>query len=148
MYIFSVLCLQFIQQARTLNMELNKDFSIKEIDDRCNVRDRDDALNYFKNNGCKILFCIIPDFGNSYANVKQAAEIRCGILTQCIKAGTVYRKGRDLSTINNILLKVNAKLNGTNHKLDQNASPILNGKCMVIGADVTHPSPEQTRIPR
>lgn len=59
----------------------------------------------------------------------------------------------DRSTISNILLKVNAKLNGTNHKLE--TSPIVsannwkNGKkYMVMGADVTHPSPGQEQIPR
>lgn len=119
-----------------------------ELNDRCPDIQRDNALKRFKQNNCRILFCIIPDFGNAYAPTKQAAEIRCGMLTQCIKAGTVFRKGGDPSTINNILLKVNAKLNGTNHKLQDTASPILKGDCMVLGADVTHPSPDQTRIPR
>lgn len=59
----------------------------------------------------------------------------------------MFKKRNDGSTISNILLKVNAKLNGTNHKLQ--ASPILSGKkVMVIGGDVTHPSPEQKFIPR
>lgn len=94
----------------------------------------------------RIVFCVIPDSGQTYARIKQAAEIDYGVLTQCIKGNTVFRKRRDGSTISNILLKVNAKLNGTNHRLT--SSPILNGKVMLIGADVTHPSPEQTQIPR
>lgn len=99
-----------------------------------------------KSKDIRIVFCIIPGFGNMYAAVKQEAEIRCGVLTQCIKDNTVDRKRFDGSTITNILLKVNAKLNGTNHKLKR--EPMLNGKCMVIGADVTHPSPDQRDIPR
>lgn len=94
----------------------------------------------------EVLFCVIPDRGDSYARVKQSAELRCGILTQCIRASTLLKKGTDQSTIANILLKVNAKLNGTNHKL--NTTPVLNENCMVIGADVTHPSPDQSHIPR
>lgn len=94
----------------------------------------------------QVLFCVIPDRGDSYARIKQAAELRCGVLTQCIKATTLFKKGTDQSTIANILLKVNAKLNGTNHKL--NTTPVLNDNCMVIGADVTHPSPDQSHIPR
>lgn len=97
----------------------------------------------------QIVFVIIPDSGPTYARLKQKAEIDHGVLTQCIKGGTVFRKRNDGSTISNILLKVNAKLNGTNHKLQSSAilskSP---GKVMVIGADVTHPSPEQKTIPR
>lgn len=110
-------------------------------------KDMDQKLDKIKAGACNVLFCVIPDRGDAYARVKQAAELRCGVLTQCIKALTVQRKGKDASTISNILLKVNAKLNGFNHKLQK--SPILNGKkCMVIGADVTHPSPDQSRIPR
>lgn len=105
-------------------------------------------LDIIKDRKCNVLFCVIPDRDNKfYASVKQVAELRCGVLTQCIKAGTVFRKGTDGSTVSNILLKVNAKLNGFNHKLQK--SPILNEKkCMLIGADVTHPSPEPKTIPR
>lgn len=103
-------------------------------------------LEKAKKEGIRILFCVIPDSGPTYAKIKQLAEIRIGVLTQCIKGGTVFKKRTDGSTISNILLKCNAKLNGTNHRL--NDSPILYGKCMLIGADVTHPSPDQKNIPR
>lgn len=130
-------------------MQLSPNFDIHEISDRARDEEIIRLMDNLKSQDVKILFCIIPDGGGTYATVKQTAEIRSkGILTQCIKAGTVYRKGNDASTISNILLKVNAKLNGTNHSLLQNESPILNGKCMVMGADVTHPSPDQSRIPR
>lgn len=127
-------------------MELNPSFFIQEISDRARDDDITRVLNNIKKNGAEILFCIIPDSGDSYARIKQAAEIRCGVLTQCIKAFTVFKKGTDPSTASNILLKVNAKLNGTNHVLS--STPVMNDKCMVIGADVTHPSPDQSRIPR
>lgn len=118
-----------------------------------NVSDRDrDGIpremdRIAKEGKIRILFVVVPDVGSTYAKIKQTAEIECGVLTQCIKSGTVFRKRNDGSTISNILLKVNAKLNGTNHKLQ--STPILTGsKCMLIGADVTHPSPELTKIPR
>lgn len=128
-------------------------------DDIKNVFDRDarrtaemignELSKIGKEKRVQIVFVIIPDNGPTYATVKQRAEIDHGVLTQCIKGGTVFRKRNDGSTISNILLKVNAKLNGTNHKLQSSA--ILSkapGKVMVIGADVTHPSPEQKTIPR
>ncbi|XP_055305199.1 protein argonaute-2-like [Sitodiplosis mosellana] len=94
----------------------------------------------------KILFCIIPDNGQIYGKIKKVAEIDCGVLTQCIKARTVKDRRTDPSTLSNIMLKVNVKLNGTNHKLE--TCPILtNAKCMFVGADVTHPSPDQKTIP-
>lgn len=97
-----------------------------------------------------IVFCVIPNSGPTYAEIKQIAELECGVLTQCVKTITIQKKGTDPSTVSNILLKVNTKLNGTNHKLEKSA--ILNefdvGKVMFIGADVTHPTPGQTEVPR
>lgn len=98
----------------------------------------------------KIVFVVIPNGGPTYATIKKTAELDFGVLTQCIKGGTLRRvcnpQRPDLSIVTNILLKVNAKLNGTNHKIN---SPILSdGQCMFVGADVTHPSPDQTKIPR
>lgn len=109
-------------------------------------RDIDALMTKIKANNTNILFCVIPDSGDGYSKIKQSAELRCGVLTQCIKAVTIFKKGGDGSTASNILLKVNAKLNGTNHKLYH--STVLDGNCMVIGADVTHPSPDQSTTPR
>lgn len=96
----------------------------------------------------EILFCVIPDRGDTYGKVKQCAELECGILTQCIKQSTLTRKGNDPSTVSNILLKVNAKLNGTNHRLAKSSVPVpMQQPFMLIGADVTHPSPGQDNIP-
>lgn len=51
-------------------------------------------------------------------------------------------------TASNILLKVNSKLNGTNHKLAPNFKPnILKRPVMIMGADVTHPGPDSKDIP-
>lgn len=118
---------------------------IRPVDNR-NIGNIQKELENAKKEGIRILFCVIPDSGPTYAKIKQLAETRIGVLTQCIKGSTVFKKRADGSTISNILLKVNAKLNGTNHRL--NASPILNDKCMLIGGDVTHPSPDQKSIPR
>jgi eukaryotic translation initiation factor 2C len=99
-----------------------------------------------------IVFVIIIDMNDCYAKVKQAAELRVGILTQCIKANTIFRmgKGNPMMTIGNILLKVNAKLSGKNHEVNEEFyakhNPANNG-IMFVGADVTHPSPDQRDIP-
>lgn len=50
------------------------------------------------------------------------------------------------STVDNILLKINAKLNGLNHSLSVTPK-CLQRPCMIMGADVTHPSPESRDIP-
>ncbi|XP_074030996.1 protein argonaute-2 [Leptinotarsa decemlineata] len=92
-----------------------------------------------------VIFVVVPNSGQQYSFVKSAAEINTGCLTQCIKMNTVCRK-LNPQTVTNILLKVNAKLNGTNHCLLRRP-PIMDKPCMIMGADVTHPSPDSQNIP-
>lgn len=144
--VFLLLFFQLVKVSASTNLNLaDRPTFVRPVDNRqwSNVQQE---LENAKKEGIRILFCVIPDSGPTYAKIKQLAETRIGVLTQCIKGSTVYKKRCDGSTISNILLKCNAKLNGTNHRL--NDSPILKEKCMLIGADVTHPSPDQKNIPR
>lgn len=133
-----------------------KPFSMKDNfceprDMRYAVRDLDKTLDDLKKRKIDLVFVVIPPPGRDgdvYAKVKQKAELCVGLLTQCIKSFTLDRKRNDASTISNIWLKINAKTNGSNHVLASNVKPPLaRKKVMYIGADVTHPSPEQTNIP-
>lgn len=96
------------------------------------------------------VFVVLSERGTAYSKVKQIAELEVGILTQCIKDKTVQRSVRDRTVFGNILLKVNGKLNGTNHKIAKRNGPDLFSQIknvMYLGADVTHPSPDQRSIP-
>ncbi|XP_037046508.1 protein argonaute-2-like [Bradysia coprophila] len=143
------LAASFFRISKPTNLNLAEKPTYVRSVNTVNPRDIDaniqKELEFAKNEQIRILFCIIPDSGPMYSKIKQLAETRIGVLTQCIKGTTVFKKRKDGSTISNILLKCNAKLNGTNHRL--NESPILEDKCMLIGADVTHPSGEQKSIP-
>jgi eukaryotic translation initiation factor 2C len=103
------------------------------------------SLSVFKQQGAQFVVVIIIDRNDCYAKVKQAAELKVGILTQCIKSFTLQRKMNE-STLGNIMLKVNAKLNGICHTLQE---PSYNSQVntMFVGGDVTHPSPDQRDIP-
>uniref|UniRef100_S4PXK7 Argonaute 2 n=1 Tax=Pararge aegeria TaxID=116150 RepID=S4PXK7_9NEOP len=85
---------------------------------------------------------------DAYHKIKRKAELEVGILTQCIKEMTVSRRMNE-QTVRNILLKVNSKLMGINQALDSRSMPqcIKSGDVMVVGADVTHPSPDQMSVP-
>lgn len=145
---------KLVNVSRSTGLQLaQQPTDTQTISDRDSRREVEKIKNYMerisKENRIKILFVVIPDSGPTYSSIKKTAELQCGVLTQCIKGGTVFRKRTDTSTISNILLKVNAKLNGTNHRLNSPTIDILSKqKCMFIGADVTHPSPDQSRIPR
>ncbi|KAJ2950139.1 hypothetical protein O0L34_g11489 [Tuta absoluta] len=100
-------------------------------------------------NQIRFLVIIVSARGHDYYHrVKQLAEREIGILTQCIKEFTASRK-MNPQTAKNILLKVNSKLMGINQALDRSSLPrcLAAGGVMVVGADVTHPSPEQTSLP-
>ncbi|XP_020290691.1 protein argonaute-4-like isoform X3 [Pseudomyrmex gracilis] len=93
-----------------------------------------------------LIMVVIPDrTDETYGRVKQITELRVGVLTQCIKVRTV--KKANGSTIKNILLKINSKLNGINHTFNKMPSCLENANCMLVGADVTHPSPDSVNIP-
>lgn len=95
------------------------------------------------------LFIVISARGRDYyQRVKQLAERDVGILTQCIKEQTASNR-MNQQTVRNILLKVNSKLMGINQALDGRSMPkcLKGGGVMVVGADVTHPSPDQSNIP-
>nr|XP_022904421.1 protein argonaute-2-like isoform X1 [Onthophagus taurus]XP_022904423.1 protein argonaute-2-like isoform X2 [Onthophagus taurus] len=112
-------------------------------------------VDYLENNKYDLTVVIIPDTKMAYSCVKQAAEITVGTLTQCIKSTTlkkllqnIDRRGHSQSTTDNIVLKINAKLKGVNHVLSNYFRPsILEEPIVIMGADVTHPSPDSQNIP-
>lgn len=112
------------------------------------IRQLDSIFDDLKRQKMDFVIVVISAMGDHYSKVKQRAELETGLLTQCVKGDTIFRKAGDMSTINNIWLKINAKTNGTNHILTLGSKPpLIRRRVMYIGADVTHPSPEQTNIP-
>lgn len=134
------------QYGRTLNMMISDKYDIDVKNTRIRDHELDEYMKKLKAKKIELLFVVIPDRPDCYPMVKQAAELRCGILTQCVKSNTLSRR-LEASTVSNILLKVNSKLNGVNHKVNDASTPrIVKDTVMLIGADVTHPAPGE-RIP-
>ncbi|XP_065345173.1 protein argonaute-2-like [Cloeon dipterum] len=104
-----------------------------------------------------LLVVFIPDpdsIGGKdpHAVVKYVLEMQNKILTQCIKYTTlmkVVKKERNSeSIVPNILLKINTKLDGKNHVILEGMRPsCFKENVMFMGADVTHPPPDNTSIP-
>ncbi|XP_076752627.1 argonaute 2 [Xylocopa sonorina] len=133
----------------SLNMTINK--AQTPFTNLTVQRDNRDISRYFeekKKQNMQLVVVILPNIDSAYSSVKQISEIniRGGIVTQCLRSQTL-RKLSD-ATITNILLKINSKLNGVNHTLAPIHRPrCLKVPCIIIGADVTHPSPDATDIP-
>lgn len=125
--------------ARKLKMDLGERANVK-IENLTNYPSRENLapiMDDFKKAQVEILFVIIPGYGDAYHNVKKEAELKYGILTQCLKKITLEK--RNFSTLGNILLKVNTKLGGSNHRVEVDPevkiSSLESGPVMVIGAD-------------
>ncbi|EDW85422.2 uncharacterized protein Dwil_GK10600 [Drosophila willistoni] len=133
---------KFRSQALTTAVNLEEQAEIQQWKDD---RQLDNCFVDLKRDKFDLVIVIIPNRGTTYDTIKQKAELTHGILTQCIKQFTVQRK-LNAQLIGNLLLKVNSKLNGINHKLkDDPLTRLVN--TMYLGADVTHPSPDQRDIP-
>ncbi|XP_065207928.1 protein argonaute-2-like [Planococcus citri] len=137
-----------IQEFRNAGPTCGIQVDHPQLIDIFRFRSENDFTKHFdewKRKGAQFFMVILKDRdSNVYNYVKRAAELQIGVLTQCMKAATVKQTIRQRfgMTARNILLKLNAKINGINHVLAANLKPeILNEDVMIVGADVTHPPP-------
>ena len=79
-----------------------------------------------------------------YPGLKTMCDIRLGVATVCMLNGKVRKERGQDQYFSNIALKVNTKLGGVNHLLDPAATKWLKNT-MLVGMDVTHPSPGMVR---
>ncbi|PAV23570.1 argonaute [Pyrrhoderma noxium] len=106
-----------------------------------------DACNrYLSPEGNPFILIFLPDNGAELkAQIKYRANVRLGIVTQCIRISKLKKiRGSRDQYINNIIAKINPKLGGVN-TVPRIHIPgcewLTNGDTMVVGADVTHASP-------
>ncbi len=79
-----------------------------------------------------------------YPGIKKIADVDMGIHTvhMLLNKARDNRPNKQDQYFSNVVLKVNTKLGGRNHTLDDNSMRWLKEKkTMIMGIDVTHPSP-------
>ena len=98
-----------------------------------------------------LLVIILPSKNDEpYNTIKTLADTKLGFHTVCVigENGKFYTKKPEEYNAN-VILKINLKLGGMNHKLAENPKLVENpkplglignGTTMVVGIDVTHPS--------
>ena len=102
--------------------------------------------------GIQVLLVVLPnDNSQLYNRVKRLGDVVHGIQTVCVlgEGKKFYNTGLDraekpksIPYNANVALKVNIKNGGTNHVLKGRQLGFINeGTTMVVGIDVTHPSP-------
>ncbi|KAI0009229.1 Piwi-domain-containing protein [Xylariaceae sp. FL0662B] len=73
-----------------------------------------------------------------YNAVKLLGDVEFGYHTVCVLRSNII-KGQP-QYFANVALKVNLKMGGANHKLHNDVAIIKEGKTMIVGYDVTHPT--------
>lgn len=92
-------------------------------------------------NKLQFLLIILPerDTTGFYAKIKTLGDCTYGIHTSCVVSSS-FRKAQP-GYFANVGLKWNLKAGGVNHKLSDDAPSFLKeGKTMIVGYDVTHPT--------
>ncbi|KAJ4211449.1 hypothetical protein NW757_014809, partial [Fusarium falciforme] len=89
-----------------------------------------------------LLFIILPDTIPLYNRIKHCGDVKYGIQTICAVGHKIAKERGQDQYFANVALKFNLKLGGNNQLLDKQRLGIINeDKTMVVGIDVTHPSP-------
>ena len=90
----------------------------------------------------KLLLIIMPHHNDDHYNtIKRCGDLEFGVQTVCVLASK-FAKPNNSQYFANVALKFNLKLGGINQTLPTDKLGfIAQGKTIVVGIDVTHPSP-------
>ncbi|KAH6724161.1 QDE2 protein [Leptodontidium sp. MPI-SDFR-AT-0119] len=91
----------------------------------------------------RFVLCVLPYNDVAlYNSIKTVGDTKAGIHTVCVVGSKFMKTNRQEQYFGNVSLKFNLKAGGINHTLDHGKLGIISeGKTMVVGLDVTHPSP-------
>lgn len=118
------------------------------------------ALKQASTPGVQIVLVLLPKLeAYVYGRIKFLADLKLGILTVCtvpskfIKGkgpkGTADFRIMDPGYVANVAMKINMKLGGKNHTLqDKYLGPLMDESTMMVGIDVSHPSHTQLQKPK
>lgn len=81
-----------------------------------------------------------------YPGIKKLCDMDLGLHTVCMLLTKARKPQGQDQYFSNVALKVNTKLKGVNHQIDNRALDWLTAKkTMFVGIDVTHPSPSSAK---
>uniref|UniRef100_A0A1D1YXN1 Protein argonaute-3 n=1 Tax=Anthurium amnicola TaxID=1678845 RepID=A0A1D1YXN1_9ARAE len=91
----------------------------------------------------QLIVCILPNMEVPlYAKIKRVTDTVIGVASQCVQSKHMNRPNKQYCA--NVCLKINVKLGGMNSFIEPNQIPFITDKpTIVIGADITHPGPEE-----
>nr|OQO17912.1 hypothetical protein B0A51_15797 [Rachicladosporium sp. CCFEE 5018] len=101
-----------------------------------------EIFEFQKKKGCNMLFIVLAKVDKwLYARIKVFGDTKYGIHTICA-VGSKLQKGKNQGMyMGNLALKFNIKGGGVNHTVPGAMIAPMDEKTMLMGIDVTHPSP-------
>ena len=103
----------------------------------------EETLKRAANKGIRLLLVILPSVDTGlYNRIKHIGDVKAGLHTVCVvRSNFLKDKGQD-QYFANVQLKFNLKMGGVNHVVESPRLGVIEeNKTMVVGVDVTHPSP-------
>ncbi|KAG0440411.1 Protein argonaute-2 [Dictyocoela muelleri] len=133
-----------IRRAISSLLNVGRSFGV-EMSDKYDVQPAQDDKS-FKSlfEKCNYTFCIVflqDKSSHVYQNIKNFCDTTANVVTQCITRQNI-QKFRDPTFCSNIMLKINAKMGGTNCKFLRQKGFLdftMEKPMIIFGADVTHP---------
>ncbi|KAL7919793.1 ribonuclease H-like domain-containing protein [Trichoderma austrokoningii] len=120
---------------------------------RVQLSHTDDAQleNFFQRAAAalELLFIILPATPIPvYNRIKLLGDVKYGIHTICSVGSKIAKQNGQDQYLRNLALKFNLKLGGNNHLVDSSRLGFIGeDKTMIVGIDVTHPSPGALNAP-
>ncbi|UKZ76653.1 hypothetical protein TrVFT333_004361 [Trichoderma virens FT-333] len=107
------------------------------------VVDPEQIVSFFewlKKNDIQLCVMVLPEKDSTglYSKIKTLGDCTYGIHTSCLVSAQFSKASP--AYFANVGLKINLKAGGTNHKLRDDFGILSDGKAMIVGYDVTHPT--------
>ncbi|KAL7907166.1 ribonuclease H-like domain-containing protein [Trichoderma velutinum] len=109
----------------------------REVADPSNL---ENVFDWLKKNDVQLFVIILPEKDSTglYSKIKTLGDCTYGIHTSCVVSAQFAKAAP--AYFANVGLKINLKAGGTNHKLREEFGILSDGKAMIVGYDVTHPT--------
>ncbi|KAK7752649.1 hypothetical protein SLS62_005418 [Diatrype stigma] len=103
----------------------------------------DEYLKTAFEEGVMLIFVVLPSPNTPYYNiVKRLGDAKYGIATICMNVKKLTKTSGQDQYLRNISMKVNLKVGGSNHVVGTEQLRLISpDDTMIVGIDVTHPSP-------
>ncbi|RGB28543.1 Piwi domain-containing protein [Rhizophagus diaphanus] len=95
----------------------------------------------------QLIVCVLPNTGVPlYAEIKRVTDTVIGVASQCVQSRHMMQAKKQYCA--NLCLKINVKLGGMNSFISPSQIPFISDKpTILMGADISHPSPGEPSRP-